>query len=194
MHFSNCQGDLCKTPNFYQVITATGISARNLGATEATSDLTLPNEMEFSLSANVGLTYREDFEGRIRKIELAYFQEDANSREFKDPFLHQTVKDNRPLILSAIASIYRHWAEQGFPGRGPTPFTSFPEWSHIVGGVMVAAGLGDPCLPFKGEYDNAGGDQQSDAMAELFSVCYEEFGSKDVLKKEIYKCVHKAFV
>ena len=53
-------------------------------------------------------------------------------------------------------------------------------------------GLGDPCLPFKGEYDNAGGDQQADAMTELFRVCYAEFGDKKVLKKEIYKCVHVA--
>ena len=57
---------------------------------------------------------------------------------------------------------------------------------------MVAAGLGDPCLPFKGEYDDVGGDRDTLAMTELFRVCHTGFGDKWVLKKEIYKCVHHA--
>ena len=102
----------------------------------------------------------------MRKIELAYFEEDPNTRVFKNKFLHQDIKENRGYILSAIASIYRNWADQGFP-KGTTPFVSFPQWAEVVGGVMMAAGLGDPCLPFKGEYDNVGGDKETSAMTEL---------------------------
>ena len=151
MHFSNCQGYL-QDQYFCQVITAPHIASRNLGATEASNDLQLPNEMEFSLSANVGFTYRTDIEDRIRKIELAYFQEEANARKFRDPFLHQTIKEHRATFLSAIAAIFRHWAAEGFP-KGPTVFTSFPKWAEVIGGVMLAAELGDPCLSFEGEYD-----------------------------------------
>jgi DNA polymerase-1 len=190
MHFSNCQGYL-QDPYFCQVITATVIAGRALGANDGASDLQLPNEMEFSLSANVGLTYREDFEGRMRKIELAYYQENANARAFRDPFLHETIKERRSEILSAIAALYRHWAGLGFP-VGPTVFTSFPRWAQVVGGVMVAAELGDPCEPFEGKFDDVGGDRQTEAMRVLFKVCRTKFGDAWTVKKEIYKCVHEA--
>jgi hypothetical protein len=69
-----------------------------------------------------------------------------------------------------------------FP-KGPNSFKSFPDRSNVVGGAMVAAGLGDPCLPFKGEYDDVGGDRDTLAMTELFRVCHTGFGDKWVLKK-----------
>jgi hypothetical protein len=98
MHFSNCQTHL-QDAYLTQVLTNRVISGRRLGSNDASSDLSIPNEIEFSLSANVGLTYREDFEHRMRKIELAYFEEDPNERKFKDKFLHRTVQENRGLIF-----------------------------------------------------------------------------------------------
>jgi len=189
MHFSNCQihlADQCLT----QALTNPVINGRRLGSNDASSDLSIPNEMEYSLSANVGLTYREDLEPRMRKIELAYFEEDPNTRVFKNRFLHRSVLEHRTLILSAVASLYRHWAQEGFP-PGPSPFVSYPQWAEVIGGVMVAAGLGDPCLPFQSDYDT-GGDLKTTAMAELFKVCHETLGEKWVRKKEIYQCVQKA--
>ena len=85
----------------------------------------------------------------MRQIELAFSEEDANNRRFESEFLHEEIKGRRAEILSAVAALYRNWAEKGFP-KGPTPFTSYPEWAQVVGGVMAAAGLGDPCLPFEG--------------------------------------------
>src|SRR5215831_14093887 len=101
MHFSNCQVYL-EDQYLTQALTNPVINGRRLGSNDASSDLSIPNEIEFSLSANVGLTYREDFEPRMRKIELAYFEEDPNDRKFKDKFLHRTVHENRGKILSAI--------------------------------------------------------------------------------------------
>ena len=190
MHFSNCQNYL-QDPYLAQVITNPIIKGRSLGSNSGASDLCLPNEMEFSMSGNVGITYREDFEPRMRKIELAYFEEDPNARVFKNKFLHQDIKERRGYVLSAIHSLFSNWAKQEFP-KGTTPFVSFPEWAEVVGGVMMAAGLGDPCLPFKGEYDNVGGDKETSAMSELFRVCRAAFGDRWVSKKDIYKCVHEA--
>ena len=147
--------------------------------------------MEFSLSANVGHTYSPDFEPRMRKIELAYFEEDPNARVFQNKFLHQYVKEHRAVILSAIAAVFRNWEKKGFL-KGTTPFVTYPHWAEVIGGAMVAAGPGDPCLPFRGEYDDAGGDRDTRAMTELFLVCRAAFGDREVLKKEIYKCVHAA--
>jgi hypothetical protein len=188
MHFSNCQGHL-QDQFLIQVITNPVINGRRLGSNDASSDLSVPNEMEFSLSANIDLTYREDIEPRLRKIELAYFEEDPNSRVFQNKFLHRYLKENRWLVLSAVDGFYRNWADKGFP-LCETPFISFPEWGQTVGGVMITAGLGDPCLPFKGAYD-VGGDLKTEAMTELFRVCYQELGDRWVQKKEIYEAVHK---
>ncbi len=60
MHFSNCQIYL-QDQYLTQTLTNPVINGRRLGSNEATSDLSVPNEMEaFSISGNVGLTYRDD--------------------------------------------------------------------------------------------------------------------------------------
>ena len=45
-----------------------------------------------------------------------------------------------------LDALVRHWVDEGCP-EGPTRFTSFPEWGRVVGGILYACGLGDPCLP-----------------------------------------------
>jgi DNA polymerase family A/3'-5' exonuclease/Bifunctional DNA primase/polymerase, N-terminal len=189
MHFSNCQVFL-QDQYLTQALTNRIINARRLGSNEASSDLSIPNEMEYSISANVGLTYREDLEPRMRKIELAFYEEDANSRRFNRPFLHQEVKDNRSVILSAINALFHNWEIPGFP-IGTTPFSSYPEWAQVVGGVMQCNGLGDPCLPFKSAFD-LGGDRKTEAMSALFRVCYREYGDTWIAKKNVYQAVHDA--
>jgi hypothetical protein len=82
MHFSNCQVFL-QDQHLAHAITNPIISARSLGANTGKSDLSVPNEIEYSLSGQVGLTCREDFEPRMRHIELAFFEEDANKRVFQ---------------------------------------------------------------------------------------------------------------
>lgn len=63
MHLANCQGHI-NDATLIGAITARVIRVRNLGSTSADADLELQNEMEFSMSANVGVTYREDNEPR----------------------------------------------------------------------------------------------------------------------------------
>jgi hypothetical protein len=138
MHYSNCTGYL-RDENLYWAVTNVSIHGRLLGSNSAAADLTVPNEMEFSISANLGLTARPDFEPRCRKIELAYYEEDPNSRTFPNKFLHEYVFKNRALILSAIAAIFEHWSKKGF-SKCDTPFSSFPIWGETIGGVMQAAG------------------------------------------------------
>src|SRR4029077_17657183 len=77
MHFANCQGFI-ESATVIQAITGNLWRTRALGSTSAESDLELPNEIEFSISANVGLTYCEDLEPRMRKIELAFYDEFEN--------------------------------------------------------------------------------------------------------------------
>ena len=78
MYFANCQFHL-SDPALLTAITDSIFRIRMLGSTDASSDLELVNELEFSLSANIGLTCREDYERRTRKITLAYYEEHENS-------------------------------------------------------------------------------------------------------------------
>jgi hypothetical protein len=152
MHFSNCQFYL-QDQYLAQVVTNPMISGRSLGANSAQSDLQIPNEMEFSLSGNVDLSYREDFENRLRKIELAYFEEDFNSREFKNPLLHQSILRNRGMVLSAIAGIYQNWATRECPRSRASKASHYGPTSS---GAPCSRGPGDPAC-HSGEYDNVGG-------------------------------------
>jgi hypothetical protein len=187
MHFSNCTGYL-RDDNLYSAITNTCIRGRLLGSNSASADLTLPNELEFSISANLGLTARPDFEPRTRKIELAYYEEDPNSRVFPDKFLHEHVRRDRVLILSAIAAIFDNWANAGFP-QCDTPFSSFPSWGGPIGGIMQAAGLGNPCLPFKGTFD-IGHDPEHESMRALWEEAAAKFkNSLESERADIYALV-----
>jgi hypothetical protein len=186
VHFANCQGHI-DDQYFIQAITNKIWRDRMLGSTTAKSDLSLVNECEFSLSANMGLTYREDLEGRTRRINIAYYQEDENSRTFPMPYLHQWIKENRSLILSAIASLYDDWIKKGCPA-GKTPFTSFPRWAEVVGGLMTATGLGDPCQPHK-DLGAFGGNLKEAAMRGLYEHCYAQAPDSWFTKTEIFNAI-----
>jgi DNA polymerase I-like protein with 3'-5' exonuclease and polymerase domains len=186
MHFANCQGHI-QDAAFIGAITSKTFGARNLGSTEAKSDLTLPNEIEFSLSANIGLTFRPDVEPRTRRITLEFPEDDSNGRNFPNPELHDWVREHRASILSAIDSLVALWIEAGCPA-GQRPFNSFPEWASVVGGVMGFHGLGDPCQP---HLDDGGlpADRQTEAMRALFVIGYAAHPDKWISKAEIYEII-----
>lgn len=188
VHFANCQGHL-DDPFLTQAITGPTFNARMLGSTNAESDLGLPNEIHFSLSANVGITYREDIGPRCRTINLAYFEEDPNSRTFPKQDLHGWVLENRGLILSAIFTIFKEWGRlksQGKVGKPPV-FTSMRQWAEIVGGAMIATGLGNPCLPEKDVV--TGGDLKTSAMEALYFHCYNDWPDEWIGKDKIFEVV-----
>jgi DNA polymerase-1 len=186
MHFANCQGYI-QDAAFIGAITSKTFAARNLGSTEAKADLTLPNEIEFSISANVGLTFREDVEPRTRRIALEFFEENANGRVFAKPDLHGWVLAHRADLLSAVGALVRRWMDAGCPS-GPTPFNSFPEWGRTVGGIMHACGLGDPCLPHADD-GAVGGDLVEKAMRALYRMGFENYPDSWFEKGDLFKLV-----
>ena len=184
MHFANCQGHLDDAA-LTSAVTARTIGVRQLGGAGASNDLRLPNEIEFSISANIGITFREDIGPRSRRISLAYQEEDPNSRRFQHPDLHGVVRCNRRRILGAIHAVVNIWVEQGCPS-GPTPFTSFPEWAQIVGGIMDVNGLGDPCLPHASELA-LGGDLKERALRAVYGIGFATWPGHWVTKDELFR-------
>jgi DNA polymerase-1 len=150
---------------------------RRLGASET---LTLPNETEYSFSAN-NATWEPDIERRCRRIRLRFTPDDINGHRYRHVDIKGWVRRHRSELLSAIAAMVSEWVRRGCP-PGPSPFTSFPEWGQVVGGILHCAGLPDPCMPH--EDSQSSGDQSTKAMRDFFVLAFERFGDREVLKKE----------
>lgn len=112
---------------------------------EGSRDVVLPNELELGLSH---VSYAMALKGLapvVRLIQLTNTFE-YNQRKFKHPRLRENLVKNRGAVLGAVAALVAHWMDKGCPA-GPHTLPGFPEWSRVVGGVLHANGLGDPCLP-----------------------------------------------
>ena len=179
MHFANNKGYI-NNAILEQVSTSSFWSDRLLVRNDM---VVLPNEMEFSLSGNIGITYTPDFANRSRFVNLFLDIEDANSRKFNNPLLHKWVLKNRGKVLSAIYSLVKNWVEKEKP-EGKIPFASYPEWANICGGIMECAGYDSPCTPDTESLSLAGDSETSD-MKQLFEVCYDPMSSHALSKKEI---------
>ena len=166
MYFANCVNEL-DDPYLATAVTDTVFRARTLGTNSAKSDLDLEMEIDFALSAN-GLTYKEDFERRMRRVTLSFFEQDANSRRFNRPDLWGWILENRVLILCAIHTLFLKWVRQGCP-KGQTPFTSFSAWGETAGGIMMVNNLGDSCLAQVSQFSR---NPQEVALIALWEIAF----------------------
>lgn len=141
LHFANCRGRVAQDVLAEAVQNVT--FAKKPGVTPA-----WPNELELSLSYHAKqLKLAPALQALERRIHLeAARRFNALNRRFKRPMLHRWLAQERGEVLGAVAGLVQHWMDQDRPD-GPTQFTPFPEWSRVVGGVLHACGLGDPCLP-----------------------------------------------
>jgi hypothetical protein len=171
IHSANNKGYL-NNAILEQILTTEYWADRILGKNET---INLPNELDFSLSANVGLSYSADLARRSRPINLFFAGENPNTRVFKNPDLQGYVKENRDLILSAIFTLILDWYNAG-KHKSDSIFTSFPEWARVVGGIMNYHKLGDPCVQV--EDDNVGGDKETMFMKEIYEYMIEKKAEK----------------
>jgi len=183
LHFANNKGYI-NNAVFEGVITSEKYSDRALGRNEI---LTFDNEIEFSLSGNIGIGFTPDLANRSLFVKLFLDIEDANAREFNNPNLHAWVRENRGLILSALYSLVKNWFDKGCPS-GTTPFASFPDWARICGGIMESAGYESPCTRNQ-ESLGLGGDSETRDMKILFEEMYKRKPEQWVLISEIKEVV-----
>ena len=167
LHFSNNKGHL-NNAVFESITTAEKYSDRTLGKSEV---LIFDNELDFSLSGNIGMTLTPDLANRSRFVRLFLDIEDANSRVFKNPNLHQWLNENRSLVLSALYCFVNHWINTGMKS-GSIPFASFSQWAKVCGGIMEACELGNPCIQ-TGDVTGIAVDNDTADMKTLFELCYE---------------------
>ena len=179
LHFANVKGEISNGPLEAATDNSGVWEDRKLGSN---TEVKLPNELDVSLSSN-GATWSEDFQRRARVIELHCGLEDLSGHQYRHADMFELVSENRSKILSALHALVVHWDQQGRP-NGHTPFSSFPQWGAVVGGIFASCGLPDPCQPqLQGI---ASGDHATQAMGEFFGLVSEHFGSKDV-RKEVFQ-------
>jgi hypothetical protein len=181
LHFANNKGRL-ENSAIEGLVTNEVFVGRILGKT---AEVSFENEMEFSASGNVGITYSGDFANRCRFIQLHLEIENANDRVFKRPNLDEYVKENRDKVLSSLFALVKNWFSKGRP-KGSKPFASFHQWSEICGGIMEAAGYGNPCEKSKEELSGVSGDIEFNKMKELFEVCYSKEPNKYLSSGDIW--------
>ena len=179
MHFSNNKGYIDNAV-FEAITTLEKYSDRILGRTESAM---FDNEIDFSLSGNVGVGFTPDFANRCRFVHLFLDIENANERKFSKPNLHQFVMKERPRIISAMFALVRNWKEKGCP-EGTQSFASYSQWAKICGGIMEAAGYGNPATPDK-EVVTVSGDAETTDMKYLFELMFENFADEAIEKKAI---------
>lgn len=183
MHFSNNKGYIDNAV-FESIVTAEKYTDRILGRSE---NADFENEIEFSLSGNVGVTFTPDFANRCRFIRLFLDIENANERQFDIPDLHGYILENRGLILSALYALVRNWIEKGKPG-GTKPFASFYNWANVCGGIMESAGYMNPCEIDK-ELRTVAGDYETQEMKLLFECCYKQYGDNSITKSAMISVI-----
>jgi len=178
IHSSNNKGYL-NSAELERMSTAEQLMDRLLGTNNV---VTFPNYLEISISANQGITYTPDLEKRSIFINLFLDLEDPNERVFKRPDLHGFVFEHRSDILSALYSLVLHWVEKGKPACSK-PFSSYPEWMRVVGGIMEAAGW--PAPSQNSDLDLVGGDKETRDMKKLFELAAEKWKDQPVTKTQI---------
>jgi hypothetical protein len=181
-HSSNNKG-LINNAVFESASTNSVWTDRILGKNEK---VIFSNELDFSMSGNIGTKLTPDLANRSLYINLFLEIEDANKRTFEIPDLHGWVLNNRNLILSAIYCLIKNWISKGCPD-GSVPFASFQEWAKICGGVMETANLGNPCKKSKETFSISMDDETED-MKQLFNLCYERkpnewLGKHDIIEE-----------
>ncbi len=179
LHFANNKGNL-NNATFEGITTAKKYSDRLLGKNESPI---FDNELEFSLSGNLGMTMTPDLANRSIFIRLFLDIEDANSRKFENPNLHLWILNNRSLILSALYSLVKNWIEKKTP-NGKINFSSYPEWANICGGIMEAAEYESPCNKIN-KMLSISMDNETEDMKQLFEICYENMPDKWIKKADI---------
>lgn len=167
-HSSNNKGHIDSSV-LESISTAEVFSDRVLGGNDI---FKLPNLLELSLSGNMGITFSADLANRARFISLFLDVEDANSRKFNNPDLHNWVMQNRAKILSCLHALIKNWVDKGMPSSS-IAFTSFPEWARVCGGILECCEVGSPCvtdLVISGSFDS-----ETEEMKRFFELGYQEY-------------------
>jgi hypothetical protein len=187
-HSANNVGYL-NNPVFEALITSKTMQDRILGTNTQKS---FDNCLDISFSANIGLRWRGDMSGRLRRINLFYGEEDPNSRRFPIVDLHGYVEKNRGLILSCLVQLIKDWYDAGKPNQDDKIFSSFPTWARFCGSIMDYHNLGNPLI--HQQDDELGGNDEERKMCAVYDLMFRWQGNTNketVQSKDIISAIEE---
>lgn len=124
------------------VLTSTLIEDRLLGRSE---NVKLPWRTVIVATGN-NLEFGADTARRVLHVRLVPDTESPEERSgFRHPDLLQWIRIHHGQIVAAALTVLRAHAEAGFPAPDIRPWGSFEDWSRVVRGALIRAGLPDPC-------------------------------------------------
>lgn len=98
---------------------------------------------------------------------------ESEARKFENPMtaLWLAQPEQRAKMLASLWALTRNWIEKDMP-RSPTLHGRSPDWSRLVGGIMMAAGV--TADPFEIPTLPTGGDQETEEWKHLLQVVADE--------------------
>lgn len=178
-HSSNNRGFI-KNATFEGAITKREWIDRILGKN---IEVSMPLEIVFSMSGNLGIKMTTDLSERCRFIRLHLVEENANERKFKNSRLHEWIIDNRELVLSALYALVREWYNSG-KKKSDKIYVTATEWSEIVGSILEFVGYGNPSV--NDDNVNEEIDPETADAKKMFSLCYKKFSDNPIEIKQIF--------
>jgi hypothetical protein len=140
-------------------VTSSVCQGRTLGKTEMRA---VPLRMCWYATGN-NVEVSRDLQRRVLPIRLVASQERPEARGgFRYPDLEQHVRENRARLFCAALAVLRG------PRASVSPFGSFDDWSRVVRGAMVGAGLPDP-IGARDEITDRG-DEMREAQVAFFEA------------------------
>lgn len=194
MHFANCRSDL-DNPSLEAAVTTEYWTDRAIGTS---NEETVPNEIMFSLSYNGYLPLTRDLAARMCVIHIFNSRPKLNSHKFQNN-LHAMLSAFEPPagvpnpntyicrrnVLAALDALVDEWVKQ--KAVLGNHHTSFPEWAHYVGGIMVANKLGDPTKSDESIESMTTSSDWEDAFLQLAKDVCAKGGGKYYSSRQLYE-------
>jgi len=172
-------------------LTTSSWSGRILGQTKT---FTSKRKMMVYMTAN-NANVSADIAGRTVFCELWIKEGDPQSRKIKRVLSERWLHSHkyRVRIQAAVSGLIQNWIDVGFPAT-PSRLAGFEDYSEQIGGIVYAAGYGDPMEPPKME--DAGDEDTKDLLALLAIIGEGQDGvswfGKELTMNELAGLCHDA--
>jgi len=164
-------------------LTSMTISERKLGVSEM---IPMPMRALWLASAQ-NLILSNELLGRTLHVQLETLLENPEHRsDLKyDPILPH-VRKERPKLAAAALTVLRGYFSAGCPDQGLVRWGSFEQWSNVVRGALVWAGMEDP---IKGRKDLVESGNSETSALERALLAWEALG-RPMLVSEVLTEIH----
>lgn len=145
------------------------------------------NDTTWFITGN-NITLAPDTSERCLNIRLLSSEEKPHLRTgFKYPDLWDVVKERRAELLSAALCILKAYIVAGMPEQNMAKWGSFEQWSALVRGAIVWAGMPDPSITRAELEDNADvGRHTANTFIEGWEQLQKEVGADQLTARDAY--------